>query len=108
MDSCKYLGDLIPSDEELLELKFGWLIWIKTQNVDESKMRAILCSCAEQMGRGQSACWTRTVRRGSSWTADGPRSEVRTVREYQIFQISAELSYISKDWFYDFSNCSYG
>ena len=26
MDSCKYLGDLIPSDEELLELKFGWLI----------------------------------------------------------------------------------
>jgi len=67
MDSCKYLGDLIPSDEELLELKFGWLIWIKTQNMDESKMRAILCSCAEQMGRGQSACWTRTVRRGSSW-----------------------------------------
>ena len=55
MDSCKYLGDLIPSDEELLELKFGWLIWIKTQNMDESKMRAILCSCAEQMGRGQSA-----------------------------------------------------
>jgi len=48
--------------------------------MDESKMRAILCSCAEQMGRGQSACWTRTVRRGISWTADGPRSEVRTVR----------------------------
>ena len=80
MDSCKYLGDLIPSDEELLELKFGWLIWIKTQNVDESKMRAILCSCAEQMGRGQSACCTRTVRRDSSWTADSPHSEVRTVR----------------------------
>ena len=25
MDSCKYFGDLIPSDEELQELKFGWL-----------------------------------------------------------------------------------
>ena len=26
MDSLKYLGDLVPSDEEMLWLKFGW--WI--------------------------------------------------------------------------------
>ena len=64
MDSWKYLGDLVPSDEEMLWLKFGWWIWIETQSMDESKLRAILYSCAEQMGRGQYACWTQMVRRG--------------------------------------------
>ena len=74
----------------------------------ESKLGAILCSYVEQMGRGQSACWTRTVRRGGSWTADGARSEVRTVRQCQIIQMAAELTYIIMDWFYCFSNYSYG
>ena len=79
----------------------------------ESKMRAILCSCAEQMGRGQSACYSPPAGRGRSAVvvqepADSPRSEVRTVRKYQIFQMNAELTYIIMDWFYCFSNCSYG
>ena len=38
------MGGLIPSDEEVLWLNFGWWIRSRTHNMDESKFGAILGS----------------------------------------------------------------
>ena len=75
----------------------------------ESKLGAILVFLRRTDG-------SRTVR---LLTADGPPwwfSEPRTVcvqkcgwsANVKFFQLVAELTYIIMDWFYYFSNCSYG
>ena len=49
------MGDLVASVEEILWLKFGWLIWSRTEIMDESMLEAIFVSLRRTDG-------SRTVR----------------------------------------------